>query len=148
MTHLEEEPLNLSPPIRTWATKECPHCGETRNMTGFVEGLWEVNRNEEIRYYLFHEPYQFLSSYWHSKDKEFLWGYTADKRNEYLDLFTSGELNQIWGDGHGGWSKEYIELFAGPDQWPQQCPYGHGDIDEDGTHGCPDDCARLSTNAL
>jgi len=85
--HIEEEALILNPVIHTWATKLCPHCGAFRNMTGFVEGLWEANESVEVRYYLFHEPYQFLSDYWHNKDEIFLKDLSENRRKEYLALF-------------------------------------------------------------
>jgi len=80
-------------------------------MTNFVEGLWEANENDEIRYYLFHEPYQFLSNYWHGKEIIYLRKLSHEKLEAYLELFQPGTLNGIWGDGQGGWSKEYMELF-------------------------------------
>lgn len=33
--------------------------------------------------------------------------------------------------------RDEIDLVA------SSCPLGHGPIDEDGTHGCPDDCLRV-----
>lgn len=65
---------------------------------------------------------------------------------EYIEQFQIDTVRGIWGDGNGSWSKEYIELFENAEQWPRQCPYGHGEIDEDGSHGCPDNCLRLRTN--
>ena len=112
---IEEEQLNLSPPIHIWASKTCPHCGEVRNLTGFIEGLWESNNNDEVRYYLFHEPYQFLLNYWHQKDIAHVYQLDEVGRKEYLALFEPGEMLQVWGDGHGGWSKEYLELFGALD---------------------------------
>jgi len=112
---MQEELLDLNPPILTWATKNCPHCGEFRNMTGFIEGLWEANSGDEIRYYLFHEPYSFLSSYWHNKARSYVKGCTEDKRREYVKLFTPGEMLQVWGDGNGNWSQEYVDLFGETD---------------------------------
>ncbi len=103
---IEETQLELNPPIHTWATKLCPHCGEFRNMTGFIEGLWESNVSEEVKDYLFHEPYLSLSNYWHENDLAFLEGLFIPGREQYLVLFRPGDVHQIWGDGKNGCSRE------------------------------------------
>ena len=107
-----EPSLNLNPPIHTWATVECPHCGDFRHIVGYLRRLWDANEGDEHRYFMFHEPYQFLSDYWHQREVVMLRGEEMWKRNVYRNMLQEGQFHRIWGNGQGGWSKEYLELFG------------------------------------
>ena len=106
-----EPALYLDPPIHHDETRQCPHCSEFRNITGFLGELWEANLNDEFRYFMFHEPYQFLSDYWHMEDIKAFRGMVEWKRKLMLKNVQPGQLHRVWGDGMGGWSKEFLELF-------------------------------------
>jgi hypothetical protein len=36
--------------------------------------------------------------------------------------------------------REDRELGIDLSEWPKRCPFTGGEIDEDGSHACPDDC--------
>ena len=109
-----EEVLDLNPSIHTYATKECPHCGNFRHIIGYLGELWDANyHNDEVQYYIFHEPITFLVNQAHIKERNLFRGFNVAERKIYLQSRQKGQLHKVWNDGQGGWSREFLRLYPG-----------------------------------
>jgi len=50
-------------PLPNNAIRECPHCGEYKQLYPILLEIWP-DVSEEDQYYIFHEPEEFLSRFW------------------------------------------------------------------------------------
>ena len=107
-----EEMLDLNPSIHTYATRECPHCGNFRHITGYLSELWEANYDsDEVRYYIFHEPIAFLMEQAYIKERNLFRQLKLWEREVWLLGRQKGQLHKTWNDGSGHWSDEFLGLF-------------------------------------
>ena len=110
--NIVEEVLDLNPSIHTYATRECPHCGNFRHITGYLSELWEANyNNDEVRYYIFHEPIGFLMEQAYIKERNLFRKLKPSERKAWLQGRQKGQLHRVWSDEYGGWSREFLDLF-------------------------------------
>ncbi len=53
----------MTQPLHNNAIRECPHCGAYKQLTPTLLELWP-DSNDEDKYYMFHEPEEFLNKLW------------------------------------------------------------------------------------
>ena len=96
---IEIVPSNISAFIRNLQKSklfaECPHCGDYTSFWGeddLLFELWEANTDDETRYYLFHEPYQFLERYYHNLERIEFRTRTLEERRAFLSHRQKGSV--------------------------------------------------------